>query len=198
MEMERNSRMSAVYVALACALFVAEGPRASAQVVPQQVLDRDFELLPFIEQDNLFAMTLVRRASGAVVLMDRTDGRPWRATPLGFTFPTGATLGSYTSSEDRHAYGAFSREGLIRVVDLGDLSVPGPLAPEVLDSIQVGAGFDPSSTRMGIIAILIGLLTEHVPAVFYFQDGNTIVLGFDGTEFRPVGFLEEEGIFYFL
>jgi hypothetical protein len=196
--MERNRRVGVVYVALACALFVANGPRAEAQPTVSKVLDADFELLPYIEQDNLFALTLIRRPSGAMVLMDSTDGKPWRTTPLGFSYPTGATLGSYTSSEDRHAYGAFSRQGMIRVVDLGDLSLPGPLAPVVLDSIAVGSGFDPSSTRMGIIAILIGLLTEHVPAVFYVEGGHTIVLGFDGVEFRPVGLLEDEGIFYFL
>jgi hypothetical protein len=82
-------------------------------------------------------------------------------------------------------------------VDLGDLSVPGPLAPVALDSIAVGPGFDPSSTQMGIIAILIGFQTEQALAVFYVQGGRTVVLGFDGATFRPVGFLPEEGIFYF-
>jgi hypothetical protein len=83
-------------------------------------------------------------------------------------------------------------------VDLGDLSVPGPLAPVVLDSITVGAGFEPASTRMGIIAILIGLLAEPRPAVYYVQDDKTVVLGFDGTAFRPVALLPGgDGIFVF-
>ena len=47
---------------------------------------------------------------------------------------------------------------------------------------------------MGIIAVLIGLLTEQVPAVLYVEDGQTVVLVFDGTEFRPVGLMEEDGI----
>ena len=51
---------------------------------------------------------------------------------------------------------------------------------------------------MGIIAILIGFQAEPRPAVFYVQDGKTVVLGFDGTEFRPVGILDGEGIFVFL
>ena len=50
---------------------------------------------------------------------------------------------------------------------------------------------------MGIIAILIGFQTEQAPAVFYVQGGRTVVLGFDGANFRPVVFLPEEGIFYF-
>jgi hypothetical protein len=190
-------------VALVLALSVAGGPPASALPLGQRVLHRDFALLPYIQQDKLFALTLVRESSGALLLLDSTDGKPRRTTPLGFAYPSGSTWGSHTSAEgrsmsvsrDRHAYGAFSRKGMIRVVDLGDLFVPGPLAPLLLDSIEVGAGFHFSSTRMGIIAVLIGLQAEQVPAVFYVQDGQTIVLAFDGTEFRPVGLFEEEGIF---
>ena len=193
-----SSVVAALAVALVLALFFAGGTPASALPLGQRVLHRDFALLPYIEQDNLFALTLVRKLSGAMLLVDSTDGTPRRTTPLGFTYPTGSTWGSYTSSADRHAYGAFSRTGTIRVVDLGDLSVPGPLAPVVLDSIERGPGFNPASTRMGIIAVLIGLLTEQVPAVFFVEDGQTIVLAFDGTEFRPVGLIEDEGIWYFL
>jgi hypothetical protein len=184
-------------LALVLALSAAGGP-SSAAPPAIRIVDRDFALLPYIEQDNLFALTLLRTQSGALVLLDATDGTPLRATSLGFAYPTGSTWGSYTSSADRHAYGAFSNGAGIRVIDLGDLSVPGPLAPVALDSIAAGAGFDPSSTQMGIIAILIGLLTEHVPAVFYVQGGQTVVLAFDGTKFRPAGLLPEEGIFYFL
>jgi hypothetical protein len=183
-------------IALVLAWAVA-GARSSAAQPVGTVLHRDFFLLSQIEQDTLFALTLMRTQSGAVVLLDATDGTSLRATPLGFMYPTGSTWGSYTSSPERHAYAAVSRSGEIRVVDLGDLSVPGPLEPVVLDSIAVGAGFDPSSTRMGIIAVLIGLWTEQVPAVFYIQGGHTVVLAFDGTEFRAVGLLDEEGIFYF-
>ncbi len=189
--------VAALAVGLVLALFFAGGPPASA-ALGQRVLHRDFALLPYIEQDNLFALTLVRKLSGAMLLVDSTDGTPQRTTPLGFQYPTGSTWGSYTSWADRHAYGAFSRTGTIRVVDLGDLSAPGPLAPIVLDSIELGAGFNPASTRMGIIAVLIGLLTEQVPAVFFVEDGQTIVLAFDGTEFRPVGLIEDEGLWFFL
>jgi hypothetical protein len=194
----RSGVVAALAVGLVLALFFVVGSPASAAPLGQRVLHRDFALLPYIEQDNLFALTLVRKLSGAMLLLDSTDGMPVRTTPLGFIYPSGSTWGSYTSSSDRHAYGAFSRTGTIRVVDLGDLSVPGPLAPVVLDSIELGAGFNPASTRMGIIAILIGLLTEQRPAVFYVEDGQTFVLGFDGTEFRPVGLIEDQGIWFFL
>jgi hypothetical protein len=185
-------------VGLALSFFFAGGPPAAAAPLGQRVIHRDFALLPYIEQDQLFALTLVRKLSGAMLLLDSTDGRPQRTTPLGYVYPTGLTWGSYTSSADRHVYGAFSRTGMIRVVDLGDLSVPGPLAPVVLDSIELGTGFNPASTRTGIIAVLIGLLTEQVPAVFFVENGQTKVLGFDGTEFRPVGLIEDEGIWFFL
>lgn len=185
-------------LALAFALTVAAGPSFAALPPGVRIVDRDFALLPYIEQDNLFVLTLLRAQTGALVLLDATDGKPLRATPLGFSFPSGTTWGSYTSSAERHAYGAFSNAGGIRVVDFGDLSVPGPLAPVTLDSIAAGPGFDPSSTQMGIIAILIGLQTEQAPALFYVQGGRTVVLGFDGVRFRPVGLLEEEGIFFFL
>ena len=194
----RSSVVAALAVGLVLALFFAGGTPSSALPLGQRVLHRDYALLPYIEQDNLFALTLVRKLSGAMLLVDSTDGTAQRTTPLGFQYPTGSTWGSYTSSADRHAYGAFSRTGTIRVVDLGDLSAPGALAPVVLDSIELGVGFNPASTRMGIIAILIGLLTKQVPAVFYVEDGQTFVLAFDGTEFRPVGLIEDEGIWYFL
>jgi hypothetical protein len=194
----RSGAVAALALGLVLALFFAGGPSASALPLGQRVLHRDFALLPYIEQDNLFSLTLVRRLSGALLLIDSTGGTRQRRTPLGFSYPSGSTWGSYTSSADRRAYGAFSRTGTIRVVDLGDLSTPGPLAPVVLDSIERGAGFNPASTRMGIIAVLIGLLTEQVPAVFFVEDGQTIVLAFDGTEFRPVDLIEDEGIWFFL
>lgn len=184
-------------IALAFAIAAAGVPSASALPVGT-IVHREFSLLPYVEQDNLFSLTVLRKRSGALVLLDSTPATAVRATPLGFSFPTGSTLGSYTSSADRHAYGAFSRSGAIQVVNLGDLSRPGPLAPVLFDPIRPGAGFDPASTRMGIIAILIGFQAAQVPAVFYVQGGRTVVLALDGTAFRPVGFLPEEGLFYFL
>jgi hypothetical protein len=189
---------TAAQIALVLALAFAVGSPSFALPAGQRVLRRDYALLPYIEQDTLYKLTLVRKLSGAISLVDETDGTSPRTTPLGLTMPGSSTWGNYTSSADRHVYVSLSQEGAIHVVDLGDLAVPGPLAPVVLDSIAVGPGFDPSSTRMGIIAILIGFQAEPRPAVFYVQDGKTVVLGFDGTEFRPVGFLEEEGIFLFL
>ena len=187
---------TAARIALALAIAAAAG-RASALPVGT-VVHQEFSLLPFIEQDNLFSLKVLRKRSGAMVLLDSTPATTVRATPLGYSFPSGTTWGSYTSSADRHAYGAFSRSGAIQVVDLGDLSRPGPLAPVLFDAIRPGAGFDPASTRMGIIAILIGFQAAQVPAVFYVQGGQTVVLALDGTAFRPVGFLPAEGLFYFL
>jgi hypothetical protein len=184
-------------LALALAVTVLMGP-AAARAQGLQVVDRDFERLPSIAQDHLFTLTLARAPSGAGVLLDTSDGKPLRGTPLGFTFPTGGTLGSYTASADRHVYGAVSTSTAIRVVDVGDLSAPGPLAPVTLGSIAVGPGFDPASTRMGIIAILIGFQTQDVPAVFYLQGGKTVVLAFDGSELRPAGLIYGDGLWYFL
>ena len=187
---------TATRFALLLAVSLAVAPSAHAQGA--QVVDRDFEWLPSIAPDQLFTLTLLRAQSGAAVLLDTSEGKPPRATPLGFSYPSGATLGSYTASADRHVYGAVSTAAGIRVVDLGDLSVPGPLAPATLDSIAVGAGFDPASTRMGIIAILIGFQAQDVPAVFYLQGGRTVVLAFDGSEFRPAGLIYGDGLWYFL
>ena len=196
--MKKMAKLAFVFALSIAAGPSIAGPSLAALPPGVRIVDRDFALLPYIEQDNLFALTLLRTQTGAMVLLDATDGKPLRATALGFTYPTGATWGSYTSSADRHAYGAFANGAGIRVVDLGDLSAPGPLAPVALDSIAPNPGFDPSSTQMGIIAILIGFQTEQAPAVFYVQGGQTVVLGFDGAKFRPVGLLSEEGIFYFL
>jgi hypothetical protein len=187
---------TAARVAVLLAVSLARIPAAQAQNL--QVVDRDFAWLPSLSPDHLFSLTLLRAQSGAALLLDSSDGQAPRLTPLGFTYPTGGTLGSFTASTDRHAYGAIAWGATIRVVDLGDLSAPGPLSPVLLDSIAVGPGFDPASTQMGIIAILIGFQTQDVPAVFFVQGGRTVVLAFDGERFRPAGIIYGDGLWYFL
>lgn len=187
---------TAARVAVLLAVSLAGLPAAHAQTA--QVVDRDFAWLPSLSPDHLFSLTLLRAQSGAALLLDASDGNAPRLTPLGLTMPGASTWGSFTASADRHAYGAIASAAVIRVVDLGDLSAPGPLSPVVLDSIAVGPGFDPSSTRMGIIAILIGFQTQDVPAVFFVQGGRTVVQAFDGERFRPAGIIYGDGLWYFL
>jgi hypothetical protein len=73
--------------------------------------------------------------------------------------------------------------------------------------VNASGGWDPTMVRVGIIAILIGLRTQPVPALSY-QDGDDLVLrALDGGAGREVarvpvppqasGFMEEEGISYY-
>ena len=72
--------------------------------------------------------------------------------------------------------------------------------------IAGGAGFDPDSTHLGIIAILIGLVAQPAPAVSYQRGDEVIVSVLDGGAFRTVarqtlppdasGLIEPEGIFW--
>ena len=72
-------------------------------------------------------------------------------------------------------------------------------------TLTVGEGFRPESTRLGIIAILIGLITQPAPAVSYQVGDELRVDVFDGNTFRAVarptipadasGLMESEGLF---
>jgi hypothetical protein len=68
---------------------------------------------------------------------------------------------------------AFASPAGIRVFDLGDPSTGAPLEPVEIGSIAASRGFDPASTRVGIIAILIGLVEARVPAIS-FRDANGV------------------------
>jgi hypothetical protein len=155
-----------------------------------QVLDTDFLMLPYIEQENVYRVSLARSAGGQALLVDQSLATPMRVTPLGFTPPIGSNKGSYTATPDGSVWGAFSSAQGVRVYDLGDLEQPGPLAPELLQAEPMGAGFDPGSVQMGIIAILIGLLAEPTPAISFADvaDGtsNTLMFGWDGDSFEAV------------
>jgi hypothetical protein len=154
-------------------------------------------------------LALMTRAGGEVVVADFDfAGGPVRRTPLGFTPPIGSNKGSFTVSPAGSVWAAITSPDGVRLFDLGDLSATGALQPVQLAMIGVETGWEGTSARMGIIAILIGLVAEPAPAVS-FQTGNELVtLVLDGTRFREVrrqalpagaqGLIEEEGIFYYL
>jgi hypothetical protein len=153
-----------------------------------QVLDRD--VLSLMPEEPIWFLTLLRDVGGSILLLDQSDASPMRVTPLGFQYPTGSTWGSYTATPDGTVWGAFSSAHGVRVYDLGDLTQPGALAPALLQAEPMGAGFDPRSVQLGIIAILIGVVAEPTPAISFavFQDGtsNTMMFAWDGDSFEPV------------
>jgi hypothetical protein len=195
--MKRSTSLLVAAVVLAVAAQAQAGrPRGI------QVLDSDTLLLPYVEQENLYRLTYFRSAAGTVMLLDASDVTPMRVTPLGFTPPLGSNKGSYTATPDDTVWAAFSSPQRIRVYDLGDIAKPGALSPGLVDAIAAPSGYDPNQTQLGIIAILIGLVAEPRPALFVagVQDGtsNTLVLGYDGERFRPVGLMEDDGLWFFL
>jgi len=198
-------------IALTFCLILAGGT-AQAGRPRLQVLDTDALLLPYVEQDALRQITTLRTASGEIVLADHGTSAPLRMTSLGTSIPCTSTWGSLAQDGTSNTllfaefvafdpafkggvFVALSTKDGACVYSLGDLAAPGPLAPKALDSIAASPGFDPGSTRMGIIAVLIGLLVDpHVPAVFTVEGGQTVVRAWDGHAFRPVHLIEEEGI----
>jgi hypothetical protein len=156
---------------------------------------------------RLRAVALVRRSSGEAMLVDYdVAGGPVRRTPLGITAPLGSNKGSYIGTSDGRVFGAFASTGGIRLFDLGDLSQTTPLAPVQRATIAGGAGFDPESTRLGIIAILIGLTAQPVPVVSYQRGDEAIASVLEGGAFRTVArealppdvsaLIEPEGFFW--
>jgi hypothetical protein len=154
-------------------------------------------------------LALVQRSSGEAMLLDYDAAAgPVRRTPLGFTPPIGSNKGSFTVSPDGRVWAAIAGGGVLRLFDLGDLSVDAPLAPSASGALPLGPGFDPESTRLGIIAILIGLVSEPVPAVSYQVDDELAVSVLDRDGFRTFarqqlpagaqGLMDPEGIFYYL
>ena len=158
---------------------------------------------------QLRAVVVVQRASGEVLLVDHDfNGGPVRRTPLGFTPPIGSNKGSFVAAPDGRVWVAFASSGGIRLFDVGDVSAPGALQPDPRGILAAGAGFDPGSTRLGIIAILIGLVAQPVPSLSYQSGDELFVSAYDGSGFRPVarqpvpagaqGFMEDDGIWYYL
>ena len=202
------TRPSLVLFAALCVALAAQPSFAGR--TRTEVLDRDALLLPYVEQDALFQLTTLRSATGALLLMDQSAATPIRVTPLGISIPPTSTWGQladgtsntiffagFAAARDRHAYAALATPSGVEVVSLGDLAAPGPLAPQRMASIAAGPGFDPSSTQVGIIAVLIGLLVDpNVPAVSFVEDGRTVTLAWIDGAFRPVRLMEEEGTYY--
>jgi hypothetical protein len=167
------------------------------------LLDASHVLLP---GGQIRVLALATRSGGEVIVADYdVAGGPVRRTPLGFTPPIGSNKGSYVATPDGSVWAAFASPNGIRLFDLGDLSATGPLSPVQKGVIAGGAGFDPGSTHLGIIAILIGLVAQPAPAVSYQRGDDVIVSVLDGGAFRTVArqtvppdasaLIEPEGIF---
>jgi hypothetical protein len=171
------------------------------------LLDASHVYLP--RTDALRALAVVQRSSGEAVLVDYdVAGGPVRRTPLGFTPPIGSNKGSFVGTADGHVWAALASAAGVRLLDLGDLSSPvAPLQPVQRAVIAGGAGFEPESTHLGIIAILIGLVSQPTPAVSYQRGGELIVSALDGASMRTLvrqdvppdasALMEDEGLFFF-
>jgi hypothetical protein len=154
------------------------------------------------------AVAVQRRSSGEVVLVDfDLAGGPVRRTPLDYTPPIGSNKGSFTATADGSLVTALAHPGGGLVVTFEDFLISSALAPRASLIINLSGGWDPTSVRVGIIAILIGLRAQPVPALSY-QVGDELVLrALDGAAGREVsrvtipaqasGFMEEEGISYY-
>jgi hypothetical protein len=154
------------------------------------------------------AVAFLRRSSGEAVLVDYDlAGGPVRRTPLGFTPPIGSNKGSFTALPDGSLLAGLAYAGGVRTMRFDDLLISSVVAPTHLPLVNLGGGWDPRSTHVGIIAILIGLQAQTVPSLS-FQDGDEVVLRvLDGGAWRTVareklppyasGLIEEEGIGWF-
>jgi hypothetical protein len=151
------------------------------------------------------AWALIRRASGELVLVDYDfAGGPVRRSPLGFIAPIGSNKGSVLAGPDGHVTVVVASAMRITIYDLLITSFA-PAGPP--RTIIVGESFRPESTRLGIIAILIGLMTKPAPAVSYQVGDELRVDVLDGNTFRTItrqtipadasGFMEPEGLFEF-
>ena len=151
------------------------------------------------------AWALVRRTSGEVVLVDYDfAGGPVRRTPLGFIAPVGSNKGSVVATGDGHVT-VMVASGL--TINMEDVIISSFVPAGPPRTITVGEGFRPESTRLGIIAILIGLVTKPAPAVSYQVGDELRVDVLDGNAFRTVarqtipadatGLMEPEGLFEF-
>jgi len=183
------------FASIALCLLLASAPAQAARA-RQQLIEVDGIGVP--ARGVTAELRLVRTESYTIILQDilisSLTGQPTtqpRTTPLGFSLPAGSKLfGSYAADADGIVYCALATEAGVRIVQLGDLTVPGPLAPVELASFAAGDGFVPASTQMNIIAILIGLLVEPRPAfsVTSSTDGtsNTIMYAWSGSSFEKV------------
>jgi hypothetical protein len=154
------------------------------------------------------AVGFLRRSSGEAVLLDYDlAGGAIRRTPLGFTPPIGSNKGSFTAAPDGALVTALAYPGGARVTTFHDILISSVVTPSAPLIVNAGGGWDPTSVRVGIIAILIGLQAQPVPALSY-QVGDDLVLrALDGGSGREIaretlppqasGLIEEEGIGWF-
>lgn len=154
------------------------------------------------------AWVYVRRSSGEALLVDYDPaGGVVRRTPLGFTPPIGSNKGSLVAAPNGEVWAVFAGNGLVTGQHFEDMIVE-VLQPKRTGTLAVEAGFSPESTRLGIIAILIGLLTQPAPVISYQQGDEVFAVVQEGSSFRTIarqtlpagasGFMEDEGLFSFL
>jgi hypothetical protein len=180
--------------------------RPSAQRVV--VLDVvDFTLIDagqFVLNGAPRAWALVQRTgSGEAVLVDYdVAGGPIRRTLLGFIAPIGSNKGSVVATDDGHVHVVVANQ--VKVM-FGDLLVSSWSLGAAPRTLTVGEGFRPESTRLGIIAILIGLFTKDAPVISFQRGDELVAVAVDGPGFRTVarqeippdaqGLMEPEGLF---
>ncbi len=151
------------------------------------------------------AWALVRRASGELVLVDYDfAGGPVRRTTLGLIAPIGSNKGSVVAGPEGHLSVVVASAMKVTFYDML-ISSFAPIGPG--RTLELGEGFRPESTRVGIIAILIGLMTRPAPAISYQVGDELRVDVLDGNTFRTVarqaippdasGFMDPEGLFQF-
>jgi hypothetical protein len=153
------------------------------------------------------AWILARRSSGAALLLDYdVAGGPVRRVPLGYTPPIGSNKGSLVALANGKVWGAFESGHTVSLFE--DLLISSVVAPTPRATLSLGPDLVPGSTRLGIIAILIGLLAQPTPVLSY-QVGNELVVAVpENGGFRTIArraapanataLIEEEGIFYYL
>jgi hypothetical protein len=154
------------------------------------------------------AVGFLRRSSGEAVLFDcDLAGGAVRRTPLGFTPPIGSNKGSFTAAPDGSLVAALADAGGVRVMVFHDILVSSAVSAGTPLVLNLGGGWDPTSVRVGIIAILIGLQAQPVPAISYQDGGDLVLRALDGGAWRTVarqavppqasGLIEEEGLSYY-
>lgn len=210
--------MKAPFLALLLLLTVPAGAGAQTAGAGNTVLDVDrLSVTHDPDFESWAQLTLMRSPTGQALLQDLRPGRSLRVTRLGFSVPASGVAASYAELPDGRVWMTIltSTEG--RVVDLGDLAAPqlsntrvasfgfgasalGGHAPRLVEpeSDAARVAIDPRSVQLGIIAILIGLAVEPVPGFQACSADACAQFAFDGSGFRTAGFMEEEGIYFFL
>jgi hypothetical protein len=154
------------------------------------------------------AVGFLRRSSGEAVLLDYDlAGGTIRRTPLGFTPPIGSNKGSFTAAPDGALVTALAYPGGARVTTFSDILIAPVVTPGAPLIVNASGGWDPTSVRVGIIAILIGLQAQPVPALSFRVGDDLVLRALDGGAGREVaratvppqasGLMEEEGILYY-